>query len=336
MPPRANRDTGAAAPPGFAPESGRTSRHLGRRAALCLAAGLLPGRPASAQVPLKLATSTPGGGLSAFADALVAELAKVDAGLSVAPQHTAGSAENLRLLGNGTADLAIVAGETATNALGTEASPMVLAALYGTPVMFAVRGDSPHRDIASLRGQPILWGASGSNFLVIARQVMGGLGLDPERDFSAVFVSRMTDAPTMVLDGRVAALWGGGAGWPAFAAVAASPQGARFIAPSAEEQERIVQAHPSLRRMSLPAGSYPGQPGAISSVGTWVYLLGRRDLPEDVAHRLARGLHRAQPDLSRRVPQAAEMTPANTAAATPDPGMIHPGARRYLQEAGVL
>ena len=157
---------------------------------------------------------------------------------------------------------------SATNALAGGNAPMVLAALYGTPVMFAVRGDSPHRDIVSLRGQPVLWGASGSNFVVAARQVMGSLGLDIEHDFRPVFVSHMADAPAMVLDGRVAALWGGGAGWPAFAGVAAGPRGVGFIVPTSEEQLRIVQAYPSLRPMSLPADSYNGQTAAIPSIGS--------------------------------------------------------------------
>jgi TRAP transporter TAXI family solute receptor len=140
----------------------------------------------------------------------------------------------------------------------------------------------------------------------------------------------------LVLDGRVAALWGGGAGWPAFAGVAAGPRGIRFITPTAEEQRRIVQAHPSLRLMSLPANSYSGQTDAVPSIGTWVYLVGRRTLPDDAAYSIARGLHQVQPALARRVPQAAEMTPASTIAATPDAATIHPGARHYLQEVGLL
>jgi TRAP-type uncharacterized transport system substrate-binding protein len=78
--------------------------------------------------------------------------------------------------------------------------------------------------------------------------------------------------------------------------------------------------------MSLPANSYRGQTIAVSSIGTWVYLVGRRSLPEDVAYRMARGLDQVQPALARRVPQATEMTPAITISATPDAATIHPGA----------
>ena len=50
---------------------------LARRAALSLALGFVPSRMALSQVPLVLATSTPGGGLSTFADALLTELSGV-------------------------------------------------------------------------------------------------------------------------------------------------------------------------------------------------------------------------------------------------------------------
>jgi TRAP transporter TAXI family solute receptor len=140
----------------------------------------------------------------------------------------------------------------------------------------------------------------------------------------------------MVQDGRAAALWGGGLGWPGFAAVANGPGGARFIAPSADEIDRIVQKHPFLKRLTVPAGSYPGQDAALASVGSWSLILARPTLPDEVAYRLARSLQQAEPGIARRLPQGHETTAANTAAATPRPELLHPGVARYLREAGML
>ena len=99
----------------------------------------------------------------------------------------------------------------------------ILAAMYSTPGMFVVRADSPARAIADLRGKPVAFGARGSGLVVLARYVLDGVGLDQERDFQAVYLDRAGDGPAMVADGRVAALWGGGIGWPGFTAVARSP-----------------------------------------------------------------------------------------------------------------
>ena len=40
--------------------------------------------------------------------------------------------------------------------------------------------------------------------------------------------------------------------------------------------------------------------------------------------------------LAEKLDQAKETTAANTAAAAPDPALIHPGVARYLREIGVL
>ncbi len=289
---------------------------------------------------VSLGTATPGGGFPVYGDALVATIAAIDPSLDVQPRNTKGSTENVPLLERGELDLALVQGEVVHEALTGVGRPpadlRILAAMYSTPGMFVVRADSPARAIADLRGKPVAFGARGSGLVVLARYVLDGVGLDQERDFQAVYLDRAGDGPAMVADGRVAALWGGGIGWPGFTAVARSPGGARFIAPSADEIRRIQAKHSFLKALPIPAGSYPGQDAAIPSVGSWSFILARPTLADDVAYRLARALHRGERDLAGRLPQAAETTAANTVAAAPRVELLHPGVRRYLREAGLL
>ena len=51
---------------------------------------------------------------------------------------------------------------------------------------------------------------------------------------------------------------------------------------------------------------------------------------------LARALHRAESPLAARLDQAKESTAANIVAASPRVELIHPGAQKYLREAGLL
>src|SRR5262245_64710280 len=105
--------------------------------------------------------------------------------------------------------------------------------MYATAGMFVVRADSRYRTIDDLRGQPVAFGARGSGLVILARYVLDGLGLDQQRDFQAIFLDAAGDGPKMVMDGRAAALWGGGIGWPGFVTLAQA--GGRFIAPSPGE-----------------------------------------------------------------------------------------------------
>jgi TRAP transporter TAXI family solute receptor len=136
----------------------------------------------------------------------------------------------------------------------------------------------------------------------------------------------------MVLDGRAAALWGGGVGWPGFAAVAQA--GGRFMAPNAQEATRIRAKHSFLKALTLPADRYPGQKEAISSVGSWSFVLARPTLSDEIAYALVRALDKGRDAFAKRLAQARETTPQNTAAAAPRPELIHAGVRKYLREIG--
>jgi TRAP transporter TAXI family solute receptor len=288
---------------------------------------------------LVLGTATPGGGFPLYGAALVAALEATDPGLRIEQRNTKGSTENVPLLREGRLDLALVQGEVAQEAVFAAPAadaPLIVAAMYPSPGMFVVRADSEARRIGDLVGRRIAFGARGSGLVILARHVLQGMGLDADRDFDAVYLDRAGDGPAMVASGEVAALWGAGIGWPGFTAVAAAPAGARFIVPDAAESARILARHPFLKPMRVPPGAYAGQGEEIAAIGSWSFVMARRDLPEAVGHRLAAALDRAAPRLAAALDQARETTARNTAAAAPRPEAIHPGVRRYLHGIGLL
>lgn len=284
-----------------------------------------------------LGTATPGGGFPLYGGAFAETINETDPALSVEPRNTKGSTENIPLLEAGELDIALATGEPAYEAFEGIGRPRadlkIITAMYSTAGMFVVRGDSPAKTIGDLIGKPVAFGAKGSGLTILSRYVLEGLGLDQTGDFQAIFLDKAGEGPAMVLDGRAAALWGGGVGWPGFAAV--TEKGGRFIAPTAEEAARIRAKHNFLKSTVLPAGSYPGQTQAVPSVGSWSFVLARPTLPDDVAYALARALDKGHAAFVKRLAQAAETTPANTVAAAPKPELIHPGVRKYLREIGL-
>jgi TRAP transporter TAXI family solute receptor len=316
-------------------------------AAIVCAGVLLLGGGAAAQdggkaiqkTTISLGTATPGGGFPLYGNAFAEAINEADPTLAIEPRNTKGSSENIPLLEAGRLDIALVAGEPAYEAFAGIGRPRtglkILTAMYSSPGMFVVRADSPYKSIRDLVGLPVAFGARGSGLPILSRYVLDGLGLKQDEDFQSVYLDRAGDGPAMVLDGRVAALWGAGIGWPGFTAVAASPGGARFIAPNANEIARIRARHSFLKPLTVPAGSYPNQNAPIDALGSWSFVLAREDLPDEAAYRLARTLHGAESALCKKLAQACETTAANTVAAVPSVELIHPGALKYLREIGV-
>lgn len=287
-----------------------------------------------------LGTATPGGGFPAYGAAFVDTIHEFDPSLAIEARNTRGSTENVPMLERGELDIGLVQGEVAYEALsGVGRAPAdlrIVAAMYSTPGMFVVRADSTVRSIRDLAGQPVAFGARGSGLVILSRYLLDGLGLDQDRDFQAIYLDRAGDGPEMVLDGRAAALWGGGIGWPGFVKVASSPAGARFIAPTEAEAQAIMAKHGFLKPLVAPPGSYPGQSEPIRSVGSWSFVMARPSLAPDIGYRIARALDRGQAAIAARLAQAAETTPANTVAALPTGAKLDAGVAKYLAEAGLL
>jgi uncharacterized protein len=270
---------------------------------------------------LVLGTATPGGGFPLYGTAFAEIVNAQEPRIRVEPRNTKGSAENVPLLE------ALVAGEFASAALAKPDTPLrVVAAMYSSPGMFIVRGDSPHRSISDLRGRSVVMGTQASGVTALGGTVLQSLDIEVK----PIFLEKAADGPPMLMDGRAEALWGAGVGWPAFAALA--KQGGRFITPNASEVQTILKKNPALQAVTLPAKSYPGQEQPLPSVGSWSYVLANKDLKEEAAYLLARAVHWAEAPLAARLEQARETTMENTLKAAPRRELIHPGVLKYLNE----
>src|SRR5689334_17306841 len=256
------------------------------------------GGKAISKTTISLGTATPGGGFPVYGNAFAEVMNAADPSIAIEPRNTKGSNENIPLMEGGQLDIALVAGEPAYEAfmgIGRPATPLkILTAMYSSPGMFVVRADSPYKTIRDLVGQPVAFGAKGSGLPILSRYTLDGIGLKQDEDFKSIYLDRAGDGPAMVQDGRAAALWGAGIGWPGFATMAASPGGARFIAPDAGEIAKVRAKHTFLKPLTVPAGRYPNQPAPIDSLGSWSFVLTRPDLAEDVAYHLAKSLHAAE------------------------------------------
>lgn len=304
------------------PEAGRPTR----RAALASLLGLVLAGPARAADPTRvvLATATPGGGFPAYGAAFAAAIHGADPTLTIETQGSGGSAENIGLLRAGRVDLALVQGEYAYPALAEPGGLAVLAPVYPTPGLFVVPSASPIRDVADLRGRAVILGTHKSGLTVMARNALSASGIDPERDIRPILLDRAGDGPDLVQAGQADALWGGGLDWPGFLAMARRPGGARFFGPSAAGIARLAQPGAVLKRLTVPAGTFPGQAAPIETIGSWSFVLAKPGLDPEIVGRLVRALAKTGLDASQ---------PRNLVGLVPA-AWIHPATARILAEDG--
>lgn len=294
---------------------------------------------AAEPTPVSWATATKGGGFQLFGQHLAEVINATDDRIRVNVIATRGSRQNLELLEAGEVDVGQVEGNAARLALDGIGRPAidlrVLSVMYPNPGMFVVRGDSRYASIEDLKGQPVAFGTQASGLRILANDVLDGLGIHPGKDFQQIILKKAADGPRLVMDGEAEALWGAGIGWPGFVAVSEGEAGGRFIAPSPEEIAKIREKYPHLQEMTIPAGTYKGQLKDIHSVGLWSLILASPDLDDETAYRLVRAMHQGHDQFTARLPQGRYTQASNTIKYVPVE-RLHPGARQFYQEIGLL
>src|SRR5215475_9514083 len=170
---------------------------FGRRKLLSAvpAAALAPAIARAQSVKLTLGTASEGGGFVLYAPALVDLLRSIDPTMEIRAVETKGTSENVPRLEAGSIDLGLVSGEVAYELFTGVNRPVgklkVISAMYSIPGMFVVRADSRYHSIVDLKGRPVVWNGRGSGLALQGRYVMDGLGLDPDKDFEAIYLDRM-------------------------------------------------------------------------------------------------------------------------------------------------
>lgn len=231
-------------------------------------------RQARLRQGLPLAGGASGSEYARLADAIARLPPGAGLGQVVALQ-SAGSVENLRLLAEGTALVAIVQADVALRALqggapewGIPALPglRALASLYPEAVHVVVPATSAPRGMAELRGRPVGVGAIGSGARVTAEAVLLAHGLD------AASTPRVALAPEGVAgalaSGRVAAAISVSLA-PAQAVLRLSESvPLRFLALEEDAIARLTGAEDALMRLAIPAATYPGQTEPVRTVAT--------------------------------------------------------------------
>ena len=261
--------------------------------------------------------------------------------------NSAGSGENVEMLKNKEADLAILQalfGQEAYNGTGKyEGKPMkefrAITMLWENIEHFALLNKyvktGTMADLKNL-GQKFSIGKRGSGTEGSGRAILSALGIEPEKEMTLEYLTYSPSASAM-MDGRIvgANLCGG----PPVAAITQlfAQVGAKNVTVlefTDEEVERLHKAYPIWNRYVVKAGTYPGQEKDIRSVAQPNFLAVRPDLPEETVYLITKAIFENMPFLHNihKATNAISLERATIGLPVP----IHPGAVKYYREKGII
>ena len=262
-------------------------------------------------------------------------------GIRVSAQSSAGSGENISMLKNKEAEIAILQGlfgSMAWQGKGMyEGKPYKelrsITMLWPNTEHFVLtKGKVITGNVLDMKGTRFSIGRAGSGTERSTLTVMQGVGLSKE-DISPEYLGYMESAAA-IKDGKLdgASLVAG----PPVAAVsdlAASPTKIQILEFTDEQIASIGELYPIWFRYIIPAGTYMGQDKDIQSIAQPNWLGIRMDIDEDVIYQLTKTIFENLEYLVG-VHKAARFIQLDSAlSGLPVP--LHPGALKYYREKGV-
>jgi uncharacterized protein len=246
-------------------------------------------------------------------------------------QATAGSVDNLRLLGDGAVDVIFSAADVADARLPLPSRPgreiRALARIYDDALQVVTPANSPITQVTDLRGKRVSIGATDSGVIVMADRLLTAAGLSSTTD---LFASRLgiDDSIAALRAGRIDAFfWSGGLPTGGVNSLAAStPIRLLDLAP---QMPALRKRYPVYDVGTVPAATY-GIPQAVTTMFIRNFLLVPALMPDQLANALVAGLFAATDELVQTNP-AGRAIDARSAIGT-QPVPLHPGALRYYRE----
>lgn len=258
----------------------------------------------------------------------------------------AGTADNLKLLKNGQVELALSTNDMAYLAAKGE-GPFKGAAisnfkglLGGHAIIWQVYTlkSSGIRSLKDFKGKRLSLGAAGSIGGPTGQIVMEAYGLKMNTDWKPEYLGH-GDGPGALLDGRVDGVLIISSAPTAAVTDITSRRGEDvvFLNPEKEILDKLIEKHPYWFPAVIPGGAYKGHPNDIpNSFGSATILVAHEKVSDEAAYATVKALIENHGKLVAANALAKEWSRENATRGIAGVMPFHPGAEKYLKEAGVL
>lgn len=314
-------------------------------AAMCGQAPAQPGAQAGGPQPafpthrLTIATGTKGTAYNLIGQEMATQVRAACPACEVTVLETAGGIENMNLLRQGRADVALVNASAAWEAsIGINqfkdkpVALRALAALYPNSMHLVARQGTGITSLAGLRGKRVATGAPGSGTEVISNQMLRAVDIDPDADMQRSRAG-LVDAARAMRAGELDAFIFG-------AAVPVAPiaellkEGHTELLSTSDGIKGMNRIYSHLyREGSIPGGTYPRQGVEIKPLDVWDLVVVSDGLPGQAAFELTRQLFEHQAAFVKAHPNMRHLAIDKQAVQTTV--SFHLGAQRFYASQGV-
>ena len=317
-------------------------RHILAGAALGLTtAGLLRSAAAQPRNPswpraLNMGTAAPGGTYALYGPAW-GQLVQEATGINISYRTTQGPNQNIILVQRREVEIGMVTMGVALQAWNgqgqwTQGNQFrdirALFPMYDTPFHGISLKRSGITQMSQLAGKNIGVGPRGGTPGTYFPLMMEALGYRP----AAIRFGSGSDMSGQLQDGLLDAfLFASGVPIPAFSE--AETQGeVNFLDYTAEEVGKLTRAFPELSAGALPASTYRTAGRELRVVGMFNFAIGHKSLPADLVYEMVKAVLGQNGRLKQAISAGSETLASNAGKNSFLP--YHPGAARYLREAG--
>lgn len=293
------------------------------------------GRLSRMQQGYPLAGGPDRGEYVAFARALAASAEQGQA--RITPLITGGGVDNIEMLRNGDAVLALAQADTALMAYqgsgpfyakGAFTRLRAIGGLYPELVHIVVRNERAYQSVRDLRGKKIALGPKGSAVRATLERVLAAHGLEAGNDYVTVDMPFAASLPALTsgrIDATVHVI--GVPATPLRDALARAPL--KLLPLDSRAIESLVNEEPALMSINIAQGVYPNQARSVASLGMAALLLTTSDLTRDEAVELVNRVYKNGYDLlAFGSAQGAQVSAASARMGVTIP--LHEGADEAL------
>jgi len=285
---------------------------------------------------LTVGTASQGGTYFVYGNGLASFIGE-SLGLNASGEVTGGPVQNVTLVQTGDHDIGLVTMGPAFDAWNgnSELAPglehkdiRALFPMYQTPFQVVALESSGITSVGDLEGKRVSVGPAGGTPGTYWPRFIETLGVDANISFAGA-----ADAASQLKDGLIDAFaFAAGVPISAFSQLAAETDVVMFgFTP--EERATILEKHPEVSPLTIPAGTYAGEDYDQTTVAMWNFAVARADMPESLAYEITRLVMENHDRMMQIHGAARETLPENVVNNSFLP--FHPGAVRYFEEIGV-